>query len=157
MILTTILDNSLFLIILWIVIFVLTLIIELSTDQLVSIWFSAGSIIALILAICDVKWYIQFLIFVLVSCLSLALAQYFIIKKRKNSQNSKTNIDSLIGMTILVTKKITADSLGEGKIRDIVWSLKSDQEIDEGEEVEIIDISGNKLIVKKKEDNKNVK
>lgn len=148
----SILNNSLALIIFWVIMLVVTLIIELTTEQLVSIWFSGGSLIALILAICNVPWYIQLLVFSLVSLICVAIVQVILFKKRKKSKNLKTNVDSLIGEKILVIKDVSPEILGEGKYRDIVWSLKSDTEIGKDEYAEIVSIEGNKLIVKKIEE-----
>lgn len=145
----SILNNSLALIIFWVIMLVVTLIIELTTEQLVSIWFSGGSLIALILAICNVPWYIQLLVFSLVSLICVAIVQVILFKKRKKSKNLKTNVDSLIGEKILVIKDVSPEVLGEGKYRDVVWSLKSDTEIGKDEYAEIVSIEGNKLIVKK--------
>ena len=145
----SILNNSLALIIFWVIMLVVTLIIELTTEQLVSIWFSGGSLIALILAICNVPWYIQLLVFSLVSLICVAIVQVILFKKRKKSKNLKTNVDSLIGEKILVIKDVSPEILGEGKYRDVVWSLKSDTEISKDEYAEIVSIEGNKLIVKK--------
>ena len=85
----SILNNSLALIIFWVIMLVVTLIIELTTEQLVSIWFSGGSLIALILAICNVPWYIQLLVFSLVSLICVAIVQVILFKKRKKSKNLK--------------------------------------------------------------------
>ena len=148
----SILNNSLALIIFWVIMLVVTLIIELTTEQLVSIWFSGGSLIALILAICNVPWYIQLLVFSLVSVICIAIVQVILFKKRKNSKNLRTNVDSLIGKKILVIKEVSPEILGEGKYRDIVWSLKSDTEIGKDEYAEIVSIEGNKLVVKKIEE-----
>lgn len=71
MILTTILNNSIFLIFLWVVIFAFSLIICLSIGKLAIIWISIGSVLAIIFAICDIKWYFQLIIFILTSSLSL--------------------------------------------------------------------------------------
>ena len=148
----SILNNSLALIIFWVIMLVVTLIIELTTEQLVSIWFSGGSLIALILAICNVPWYIQLLVFSLVSLICVAIVQVILFKKRKKSKNLKTNVDSLIGEKILVIKDVSPEILGEGKYRDIIWSLKSDTEIGKDEYAEIVSIEGNKLVVKKIEE-----
>ena len=118
----------------------------------VSIWFSGGSLIALILAICNVPWYIQLLVFSLVSLICVAIVQVILFKKRKKSKNLKTNVDSLIGEKILVIKDVSPEILGEGKYRDIIWSLKSDTEIGKDEYAEIVSIEGNKLVVKKIEE-----
>ena len=73
-------DLQLIMIIVWIAIFILAIIIELSTEQLVSIWVSGGAIVGMILAICSVPWYIQVLSSILVSGGLIALIQYILYK-----------------------------------------------------------------------------
>ncbi len=149
MFLANIIDSSLFWIILWIAVLIITLIVEFATEQLISIWFSGGSLIALILAICNVPWYIQLMVFALVSVVFVLLTQFLLLKKKKNQSELKTNADSLIGNKILVLTKVSPENLGEGKYRDIIWSLQSTDLIEANEYAEIIKIEGNRLIVKK--------
>ena len=59
------------LIIAWGVLLVLTVVVEAYSVELVSIWFSLGALVALILAIINVDIWIQFLVFTLVSIVSL--------------------------------------------------------------------------------------
>ena len=46
MLLTNLLESSIFWLIIWLVVFVLAIVIELATEQLVSVWFSGGAIIS---------------------------------------------------------------------------------------------------------------
>ena len=142
-------DLQLIMIIVCIVIFILAIIIELSTEQLVSIWFSGGAIVGMILAICSVPWYIQVLSAILVSGGLIALIQYILYKKRKNQKEYRTNVDAMIEQKIIVTKTCDKDLIVDGKYRDVYWSLVSDELISEGERAVIIKVEGNKLIVKK--------
>lgn len=142
-------DLQLIMVIIWIAVFILAIIVELSTEQLVSIWFSGGALVGLILAVCSVPWYIQLLVVIVVSAILVAIVQYVLYKKRKNGDMLKTNVDALISQKILVTKACNKENLGEGKYRDVYWALKSEDEISEGEFATIVAIEGNKLLVKK--------
>ena len=83
------------LIVVWLVIFVVSVIIEACTTELVSIWFSAGSIIALILsAIPNVPFYIPIIVFIVIS-LTLLLCLRPIIKKMLNKNTLNSNIDEI--------------------------------------------------------------
>ena len=64
----------------WGVLLILTILVEVYSVQLVSIWFSLGAIVALILAVFNVDIWIQFLVFTLVSILSLFGGRYFFQK-----------------------------------------------------------------------------
>lgn len=142
-------DLQLTMIIIWIAIFILGIIVELSTEQLVSIWFSGGAVVGLILAICSVEWYIQVLVTIFVSGALVVLTQYLLRRKKASESDIKTNVDSLVKEKILVTKKVSKDSNGQGKYRDVYWTLVSEDTILENDHAEIVEIKGNKLVVKK--------
>lgn len=145
-----IMTNEVTWIIIWIVLFILALLIELSTEQLVSIWFCGSAIICLILAICTVPWWIQLICFVVVSSILLVVSRFLI--KKDQLKSVPTNADSLINQEIKVLKKASSTSYGEGKVRDVVWSIKtSSGEIEEGETGIIKMIEGNHLIIERKE------
>ena len=141
-------DAHFFFILLWVAVFILAIIIELATEQLVSIWFAGGAVIGLILAICSVHWLVQVIVVIVVSAVLVILSHY-LLNKKKSDVHLKTNMELLIDQKIKVLKSVNPDSYGEGKFRDVVWSLKSDDEIKEGEFAKIIGVEGNKLIVVK--------
>ena len=104
------------LIVVWLVIFVVSVIIEACTTELVSIWFSAGSIIALILsAIPNVPFYIPIIVFIVIS-LTLLLCLRPIIKKMLNKNTLNSNIDEIIGKKGIVESEINDVDLGTVKI-----------------------------------------
>ena len=133
--------NDIFIIV-WVVIFVLAIIIEFSTQELVSIWFA--------LAACGIEFYWQIVVFAGVSLVTFILSQIF-LKDKIKVRSSATNADSLIGSEILVSKAVSPNEPGEGKVRDVTWTIISDEEILKDEMAVIKEIKGNKLVVKKKE------
>lgn len=145
------LNFGIFWICLWIFIFIAALVVEFLTEQLVSIWFSGASLISFILALCKIDGWIQIVVFIISAIILVAFSRKFVNKVLQ--KDIPTNSDSLIGQEILVTKSVSKTQKGEGKIRDIVWSLVSDQDniIKNGEYAIIKEIKGNKLIVERKE------
>lgn len=137
--------------IIWIGIFIVALIIEITTQELVSIWFSFGAIPPLIMAAFNIDVTYQILVYAIVSAIFFVLSE-LLIKKRLKPRNSATNADSLIGEKILVLKSVKPMEKGEGKVRDVVWTIKSDDEIQEGQYAIIKEIKGNTLIVAEKGD-----
>ena len=144
--------NDIFIII-WVVVFVLAIIIEFSTQELVSIWFALAALPSLILAACGIEFYWQIVAFAGVSLLAFILSQLFLRNKIK-VRSSATNADSLIGGEIFVTATVKRNEPGEGRVRDVTWTIISDEEISKGEFALIKEIRGNKLVVKRKEENK---
>ncbi len=144
-------DQSIMLMVIWILIFLIALAIEIATQELVSIWFSLGAIVPLILAAFNISYIWQILVYAIVSAILFILSEKLIKKKIKPHKNA-TNADSLIGNEIKVIKEVGPNQNGEGKIRDIIWTIKSDDIIKEDEFAIVKEIKGNSLIVVKKED-----
>ena len=139
----------------WLGLFVLALVIEAVGTDLVSIWFAAGALTALIVSfIPGVDWWIQLIIFMAISiacllCLRPLVHRYL----RRDLVNS--NIDEMKGKKGLWIEKIDLLHQGVCKINDVRWTAISANEKDKipaGSTVEVLAVSGNKLIVKKVED-----
>lgn len=141
--------NSYF-IIAWALVFVITLIIEITTSQMVSIWFSIAAIISFVLSLFKIRWEIQVLVFLICSVLFLIIFK-FVFKNKLIGKNDKTNIDAVIGEDIFVDESVGPNKLGSAKIRGIVWTITSKDEIETGQLATILEIKGNKLEVKKKD------
>ena len=153
MILASLIQSQLFWIILWASIIVMALVVELSTYELVSIWFCFSGLITLVLAIFDVAWWIQLLVFFVTSILALILSRVLYKKKLDHTPSVATNADSLIGQDILVLTRVEKDHPGSGKFRDVVWTLIThSSDVFEKDEFAVVEnITGNKIIIKKKE------
>lgn len=152
MISTNILDSNITWIVFWTIIFIITLLVEISTTQLVSIWFSGASIISFILALCSVPYWIQLVVFVVSSALLLFLSNLLFKDKILKFKKSPTNADTLIGQEIKLTKGVSLLEYGEARIRDVIWTVAvdDDKQYNKDEIVVIKEIKGNKLIVTKK-------
>ena len=61
--------------ILWAVVFVAALWIEAETCEMVAMWFLPGAVTSLVLALCQVEWWIQVVVFIVLSTLFLVLAK----------------------------------------------------------------------------------
>ena len=134
----------------WLIIIFLLIIAEVSTINLVSIWFIASGIVSLIISIFYDNFYVQFAVFVILGIILLLTTRKFLerfIKPKKES----TNLDRVIGMEALVTESIKKHVIGEVKVDGKRWSAISEEALSEGEEVIIEKIDGVKLIVRKKE------
>lgn len=134
----------------WLAVLAVSLIVEFVTMELVSVWVAVGAVGAMILALCEVQLEIQLAVFVVVS-IACILGLRRITLKLLNRNKDKTNIDVVIGTTHKLIKPITEDELGSIKINGVEWNVKF-QNFDVagvGEPVEILEVDGNKFIVKK--------
>lgn len=143
--------------IIWLAIFVLAVIVEASGPNLVSIWFAVGSLVSLIISfIPGVAWWIQVIVFVVLSVVSF-IALRPIFKRFMKHNLFNTNIDSYTGKKGIVVEEITMLNPGSVKIGDVKWSaipLDEKEKFNVNDVVEVVAISGNKLIVKKVEERK---
>ena len=79
--------------IIWLSIFVIALIIEAFTNEIVSIWFSLGAMIATIISLIGgIDWYIELIIFIVISAASLLCLRPVVNKLLKRDE-VKTNVD----------------------------------------------------------------
>lgn len=143
--------------IMWLVIFIVMVIVEASGPNLVSIWFAVGSLVALIISfIPGVTWWIELIVFVVVSATTL-LALRPACRRFFKRNIFKSNIDSFTGKKGLVVEDITSLNPGSVKIGDIKWSavpLNKDEKLLVNDVVEVVSVNGNKLTVKKVEEKK---
>ena len=134
----------------WFLIAVVLGIIEISTTNLVSIWFVVSGIIAMIISLfCD-NLYIQFGTFVILGVLLMPLSKK--VYKKIKKDKVKTNIDRIVGMKGIVTENITKDNIGEVKVDGKKWSAYSDTDISKNEIVKVLSINSTKIKVEKWEE-----
>lgn len=132
----------------WLIVAVFTFFIETLTDDLISIWFAIGAVVALILSTFAIDYLIQIITFLSVS-LVLLFSTRPLVKKWLRTNEIKTNIDSLTGKVGSCIKEIKKDFSGEVKIDGQIWTAISHDLISASDKVEILAVEGNKLIVKK--------
>lgn len=111
--------------ILWLGAFVVFLAIETGTLGLVSIWFAAGALGALLVAWLGGMFWLQVVVFLVVSCAALACLRP-LVKKYIVPKITATNADSLIGVVTLVTGDIdNIQAKGELLLGGVPWSARS--------------------------------
>lgn len=136
--------------IIWVIAAVVMFGIEAIIPDLVTIWFGIGAVVTAVVSIFVEPLWIQGMVFVFVSGLSLLITRPLIMKNMKANQ-VKDNAEALIGKIGIVIRKIDViEGVGQVKVRGIIWSAISDDEILEVDErVKIIGIEGVKLKVEK--------
>ena len=137
----------------WIGVIALAIIVEVLTDQMVSVWFVPGGIVAIILDFCKVDTVWQILAFLLVSAFGIVIFKCVFGKKFANNKNTKTNIEAIIGERCIVTEKIdNFAGCGQARVGAQIWSARGaaeDDVFEVGEVLNIVAIEGVKLICKK--------
>lgn len=136
----------------WLGVFVLSVVIEALEPDLVSIWFAAGALLAIILSIIPgVPFWVEVIVFLVIAFVLIftirPLAKKFLIKTE-----IKSNVEEKIGEKCLVIKTISELSHGEVKLNGVIWTAvakNKEETIDEQSLVIIVGIDGNKLVVEK--------
>ena len=134
----------------WFIVFLIMLVIEIVTVNLVSIWFDIGALSAMLTAYFTESIVIQIVVFIVVSILTLIITKP-LVKKFKGFDITPTNSDRVIGKTGEVTKSIGKNNYGEVKIFGNTWTATSKEELKVGDKVKVLSIDGVKLIVEKEE------
>lgn len=135
----------------WLGVFVLAFVIEALTQDLVSIWFGLGALVALcITGFTD--WWVQLIVFVAVSAVAL-LATRPLVKKILARSERKTNSDDYVGQKVKTISDVTKFDGGEVKLNGIVYTAilmeDTDETIPTDTVVEVVAIKGNRLVIKK--------
>jgi len=140
--------------IIWFVLLVGFLIVEAACPiHLVSIWFAAGSLVAMIVSFLHGPIWLQITLFLVVSCALVAMLWPF-IKRFLRPRLQKTNVDAVIGSEGYVT--VTVDNLaatGQVKLGAMEWTARSTTGtvIEKGSLVKVDRIEGVKVFVTKEE------
>ena len=135
--------------IVWLVLMVVFLAAEASTVSMVSLWFAAGALIALLTALAGGPAWLQTLLFLAVSA-GLLLALRPLVKKYLSPKLTATNVDSVVGSTGLVTAAIdNVSAVGQVKLGAMEWTARSTsgQPIPVGTLVKVDKIEGVKAFV----------
>lgn len=136
----------------WLMILIVSVIVEIATTDLTSVWFAAGATTSLIvnLFLKDKLIIVQIAIFAVVSILAIVLLRP-VLKKKMNAEKVPTNADALIGKTAIVTTSISDNFPGSIKIEGIEWTaICNGKSFEVGDLVEIVEITGNTILVKEK-------
>ena len=133
----------------WLIILILLLMLEASTVTLVSLWFAAGALVALVASLLNAPPVLQAILFILVSTASLAGLRP-IVRKYLRPRMTKTNVDSVIGTKGYVTADVdNLSATGTVKLGGMEWSARSvsGEPIKAGTLVQVDRIEGVKVFV----------
>lgn len=130
----------------WLGLIITLTLIELLTANLVTVWYIASAILALVLSIFIDNYLIQFSVFVIVGTILLFTTRDYLMKLLVKKKE-KTNLDRVVGMTGVVTEEISKNKPGEVKVDGKKWTAISNKKIKVDSIVKILEIDGVKLKV----------
>ena len=135
---------------LWMAVFIISLVIELATVNLVSIWFTVGSLFALMANQLKLDIAYQIVIFIILSIICILLIRPLAANYLRGNI-VKTNADRAVGEHVTLLKAISENTWGEVKVNGVLWHARSydNKPIEQGTKVEVLAIEGAKLVVKR--------
>lgn len=132
----------------WLVAVVVFGVVEGATAALVSIWFAVGAAVALVLSFFTPNIFVQFIVFVVVSAITMAIILPIIAKRRKEQAAPVTNGSPLtIGKRGVVLRAINPGELGRVRVDGLDWQAKAAAAIPEGSKCQVTDVDGAILVV----------
>ena len=133
----------------WLILAVIFLIAEAATVTMVSLWFAAGSLAALVASLLHAPVWLQVVLFLAVSALLLAALRPM-VRKHFTPKLSKTNVDAVVGSRGYVTADIdNVSATGTVKLGAMEWTARSTAgcAIPKGTLVQVDKIEGVKAFV----------
>ena len=135
--------------VIWLIALIVFAVGEAITVGLTSVWFAVGALGALIAAGFGAALWLQVVVFLALSGVTLLLVRP-LAKKFLTPRYQATNADRVIGATALVTEEI--DNLkGQGQVTvaGVVWTARADGDevVPRGAKVRVLRIEGVKVIV----------
>ena len=111
--------------IIWLILLVVFVFAEAATVTVVSIWFAAGALVAMIAAILGAKIWLQVTLFIALSAI-LLLSLRPLLRKFFTPRLTRTNVDAVIGTEGIVIADIdNIASQGRIKLGAMEWTARS--------------------------------
>lgn len=133
----------------WLLLVVVFLVAEAATVTVISLWFAAGALAAMTIALLGGGIWLQAGVFLVVSAIALTALRP-LVRKYLTPKLTATNIDSVIGSVGIVTTDIdNVAAAGQIKLNGMEWSARSSSgdAIPAGTQVTVERIEGVKVFV----------
>ncbi len=136
----------------WLGMMVLCVAVEALTMQLTTVWAAVSALVMIFVSRTGLAFSWQLVIFLVLTILLVVLTRPLVLKKLNIGKNA-TNINSMEGQEVLVTKAVSKFQKGEAKATNgVVWTVTSQ----DGEDInvdyvcQVVGVEGNTLIIKRK-------
>ena len=135
--------------VIWLIALIGSLVLEAVSFQLFSIWFAAGALAALVAGLLGAELWLQIVIFVVVTGISLAATRP-LVRRLQKKKPEPTNADRYVGQEAIVLEKIdNVKATGQIKVLGQTWTARTPDHsvIPKGALVRTLSIEGAKLYV----------
>lgn len=133
----------------WLIAMVVFILTEAATVALVSIWFAAGALVAIVVALLGGSLSLQVTLFLAVAILLLA-SMRGLIRKHFTPNLIRTNVDSVVGSVGVVTTPVNnIAALGRVELNGMEWAARSTtgSPLPEGAQIRVDRVEGVKVFV----------
>ena len=134
----------------WLLVLIISIVIEIASLGLTTIWFAGGALVAFILALLNVPVAVQIAAFLIISVVLLYFTRPIAVRYF-NKNLTRTNSDALVGQQAVVVSDINnIEGLGRVLIQGKEWSARAANDGDKikaGAVVIVKAIEGVKLLV----------
>jgi membrane protein implicated in regulation of membrane protease activity len=94
------------------------------------------------------SWYITVIVTGVICIAYVAIGRRY-VHRWTATRSQKTNVDAIIGRRGIVLKSVGRNSIGLVKVGNESWRAVADEEITEGSEIEVAEVKGVTLTVKR--------
>ena len=140
----------------WLLLFIVLLVVEIITLGLITIWFAGGALVGFFLSLAGVVPTVQWAVFCAVSLVLLFATRPWAVRHFNSQKKEKTNVDSLIGKTAVVTAEVSnLEGKGEVFVKGLTWTARTTEDtavIPVDARVLVKAVEGVKLIVEEKKE-----
>lgn len=134
--------------ILWLIAVIVFVAAEAATTALISIWFAVGAAVALIVSLFTASLPLQFLVFALVSAVTLAIMVPMLASRRKGKKTPVTNGPALsVGKRGVVLQAILPGEIGRVRVDGLDWQARAAEALPQGTRCQVLFAEGNVLTV----------
>lgn len=133
----------------WLAAMVVFLLAEAMTVTLVSIWFAAGALVAIVVALLGGSLGLQVVLF-LVTASALLISLRTMVRRFIHPKLIRTNVDSVVGSVGVVTTPVNnIAALGRVELNGMEWAARSTtgSPLPEGAQIRVDRVEGVKVFV----------
>lgn len=137
---------------LWLGVIIVTVIVEIISVGLTSIWLSGGALAALLICALGGHWGLQMAVFFIVTVILLAFTRPWALRFVE-SKKVRTNYEELIGREVRVTEPVdNRQGTGRAVYNGMEWTARAAEDdvlLDVDEMAKVVSVQGVKLILEK--------
>ncbi len=136
----------------WLSVIIVTLVIEISTVALSSIWLTGGGLAALLVCVFGGPWWLQVIVFFAVTFVLIYFTRPWALKYLE-SRKTVTNYEETIGKKVRVTETVdNRKGTGKADYKGMEWTARARDEdvvFSKGEQAKVVAVEGVKLILER--------